>query len=214
MHLIWIVDTGSHYMNDVITLGRLFYPFGLPYAMLAATLSLLYGVGRVEKVSAILLFGLIVVALCQGMNIKVDGDRVDLFRSIRGQFEPKHSWAPWFVIGLCFQQAIVALFKRHKYLKQWFFPLAGFVLVYATIGYAYIASRIHQSFPLSATLQDAVLVFCIGSVVSAILNVPLMKFYDMPITVFPFQIQSRAQPEDRQVFSESAPSASSEKPSS
>lgn len=214
MHLVWIADTGTHYMNDVLTLGRLFFPVMLPYGLLAAALSSLCGSGKIEKFSALALFGVIAIALLLGSSIKVNGDKWDLFSDIRRQFEPRHSWAPWLLIGLCFHQAVVAAFRRKSYLRLWPFALAGFALAYAALGYVYITSRIHPGFPMSSTLPDAILVFCIGSFFFGMLSTLILSFYDMPMTAFPYKNRKKAQPEDRQLSSEAAPSASPDEVSS
>ena len=193
LHIVWITDTGRHYMDDVITLGGLFFPLILPYSLLAAVLSLLLGGTKIEKGCALVLFGVIAVALLQTVSIKVEGDRWHLLSDVRRQFQPAHSLAPWFFIGLCFQQTLVALWKRNAYYRRWFIPFTVFSLAYAMFAYAYITSRIHAAFPLSSSLPDAILVFCLGSLLFGLLWTLILPFYDTHVTVFPYGEKRRGQ---------------------
>jgi len=186
LHVLWITDTGTHYMNDVITIGGLFYPQILPYSIIAATLSFLFGNTKLEKLCALALFALIAMVLIQVVSIKVDGDRWHLLLDIRRQFQSKHSFAPWLFIGLCFQQTLVAIWKRNKYFSQWYIPLTVYSLVYICFAYVYITSRIHPAFALSSTLPDAILVFCLGSILFGLLWTLILWLYDTPVTVFPY----------------------------
>jgi hypothetical protein len=188
-HLVWIVDTGTHYMDDVMTFGRLFFPWLLPYALFAATLSFLLGYSRTEKACALALFGVVAFAIAQTVNIRVDGDRYHLILAIRGAFQFGHSLAPWLLVGLCFHQMLVAVWKREHYFGRWLIPLTGFALGYAGLGYVYIASRIHPAFPLSSSLPDAILVFCLGSLFFGLLWIQVLWLYDAPASVLPFSVK-------------------------
>jgi hypothetical protein len=214
-HLIWILDkTGRPAGDDFMGLGEIFFPFFLPYALLAATLSLAGGVGKVEKSFALGVFSIVGVTLFQSINTPVAAHRATLLQDIGRQFHPHYSWAAWLFTGLCFQQGLIAVFRRKKYHRLWLVPFASFLLGYAALGYVYIISRIHPGFPLRSTLPDAVLVFALGSIFFGMLWVLILPFYGLPITVFPYRNRKGAQPEDRQLSSESAPCASSDEVSS
>lgn len=189
LHIVWIMDTGTHYMDDVITIGGLFYPQILPYSLLAAALSFLLGNSKVEKGCALVLFMLIAVALFQVVSIKVDGDRWHLLSRIHRHFQPRHSFAPWLFIGLCFQQTLATIWKRRNYFSRWLIPLAGFLLAYVLLAYAYIVSLISSG----SSLLDAILVLCLGSLLFGLLWTMIFRLYNTSAMILLYGMNNSGQ---------------------
>jgi hypothetical protein len=82
------------------------------------------------------------------------------------------------------------VWKREHYFRRWVIPFTGFALAYAGLGYVYMASRFHPAFPLSSSLPDAILVFCLGSFLYGLLWIQVLWLYDAPASVLPFSARS------------------------
>lgn len=192
-HVIWNLSPGHHYMDDVITPGRMFFPALFPYGVLFFVLSFLFARDRVESGIAVILVSVILLAMLQALAIPTDGDKAHFFYSLRRVLHPETSVAPWVAMGFCPVLAIMGVLRGRERGVRWLALAASASITYVLFAAFYIHSRLQPHF-FSSTLKDVIAVMAIGTPVFSGVALVLMWLY----AIGPFGERQKGTIEDAQ----------------